>query len=182
MASGAAFNFDSDTDAAIRGLWQLQEDAGVPSRMLSLNYPPHMTIITCEDTDVARLAEPLREFLLRVPPMTVNFHSLGVFNTVDGVIYLSPVVTSAMLDLHASLWRLMEPYVHETNLLYSPGMWVPHVTLNVEVPEEKIGLAMDVLHRANLPRVATIQTLFIADFDGEKPDFKELFKLRFGGG
>ena len=52
MSCGAALYFDEQTDAAVRGLWQIIEDAGLPSNMLQLNYPPHMSILLCDETDV----------------------------------------------------------------------------------------------------------------------------------
>lgn len=181
MASGAVLTFDHETEAAIRGLWQTMEDAGLPSKMMHLNYPPHLTVITGEDTDVDGLEHVLREAAAGLAPVEVSFHSLGVFNSADGVIYLAPVVTAPLLELHAALWEVFVPFVREPSGLYSPGSWVPHVTLNVEVPADQVGDVMEVLLRAGLPRSGVLNTLFVADFDHEKPDFQEMLKLRLGG-
>lgn len=181
MASGAVLTFDHETDTAVRRLWQTMEDAGLPSKMMHFNYPPHLTVITCEDTDVDALDGPLKDIIASIAPVEVSFHSLGVFNSPDGVIYLAPVVTRPLLDLHAALWNIIIPYVREPNWLYSPGFWVPHVTLNVEVPPHQIGAAMDVLMRVGLPRSGVLDTIFIADFDDEKPDFQEMLKFRLVG-
>src|SRR5574338_1259790 len=118
MTCGAAHYFDKETDAAIRRLWQVIEDAGLPSKMLSLSYPPHMTILVCENSDLEGMREALGEFISHQPPIEVNFHSLGVFNTSDGVIYLSPVPDQHLIAFHTALWSIMEPYSDQINPLY----------------------------------------------------------------
>lgn len=180
MTCGAALYFDDETDAAIRRLWQVIEDAGLPSRMLSLSYPPHMTIIVCENTNLDGMRDRLNDFLRSQPPLAVSFHSLGVFNTPEGVIYLSPVPTERLLAFHSALWAIMEPYSQQVNILYRPGNWVPHVTLDVEVPEKLVGKVIDALRRVELPKKGYLSSLFVADFIAEAPAFEELYKGSFG--
>lgn len=180
MGCGAALYFDSGTDAAIRGLWQRIEDAGLPSRMLELNYPPHMSILLCEDTDLNGLSQKLPEFVAMHPPLPVSFHSLGVFAGEDGVIYLAPTVDRTLLDFHAELWKLMEPYTVHSQDYYRPGTWVPHVTLNLNVPLNQLGEVMEVLQRAEYPLHGMVKELFIADFQDYQTGFREQFKARLG--
>ena len=180
MTGGAALYFDKETDAAIRRLWQVIDDAGLPSKMLSLAYPPHMTILVCENSDLEAMREALGEFVAHQPPIELNFHSLGVFNTPDGVIYLAPVTDQHLLAFHSALWTIMEPHSKQVNELYRPGKWVPHITLNVEVPADQIGDVMEALMRVDIPKTGRLTSLFVADFLPEPPAFEELFKQRFG--
>lgn len=180
MTCGAALYFDKETDAAIRRLWQMIEDAGLPSRMLSMAYPPHMTILVCEDSNLEAVRETLSEFIAHQPPIEVEFHSLGVFATPDGVIYLSPVATQHMLAFHEALWAIIEPYSQQPKDLYRPGSWVPHITLDVEVPHDKIGAVIETLLQAELPKKGLLTSLFMAEFLSEPPAFDEVFMQRLG--
>jgi 2'-5' RNA ligase len=182
MPCGAALYFDAETDGAIRGLWQLIEDAGLHSGMLKQNFPPHLTILTCEDSDVDGMRESLQAYIRIHPPVPVHFHSLGVFNTEDGVIYMAPVIDRPLLDFHAELWDLLDPYIEGANPLYRPGAWVPHVTMDIDVPREQVGAVIDRLLRSGLPRQGMLNALFIADFGLDSPRFQELFKERLGAG
>ena len=49
MNYGAAFVFDTQTENAMRRLWQAIADAGLPSFMLTIDYPPHLTIFLAEE-------------------------------------------------------------------------------------------------------------------------------------
>lgn len=179
---GAALYFDPQSDAAIRGVWQQVEDAGLPSKMLSLNYPPHLTMMTCEQANLAELRPRLLDFTARLEPIPLRFHSVATFGGPEGVIYLAPVVNRTLLDLHAALWEIVTPFATGHNGLYAPGTWVPHVTMNVEVPPEQIGAVIDAMLRSDLPREGLLTALFIADFQDGAPGFRELFKERLGNG
>lgn len=184
MSCGAALFFDAQTDAAVRGLWQIIEDARLPSHMLKMNFPPHLSIMVCEDTNVQGLRAALPEFIRTHPPLTVSFHSLGVFGGGEGVIYLAPTVDSALLDFHAELWRILERYTLSPHDYYRPEAWVPHVTLDINVPAAQVGAIVNVLSGAVWPKKGVLQELLIAGIsDGvpEKPaHFDELLKLRLG--
>lgn len=180
MTCGAALYFDAQTDAAVRGLWRLIEEAGLPAQMQALKYPPHMTILTCENMRFEALRDQLEEFITHQPPLTVQFHSLGVFKGDEAVIYLAPVTTRPLLDFHARLWEIIAPYSANPNALYQPGSWVPHVTLDLEVPLERAGAVLDLLLRVPRPRAAVLEALFLADYNPDVPAFQELFQARLG--
>ena len=180
MECGAALYFDKTTDAAIRGLWQVIEDAGLHSGMLRLNYPPHLTILTCEDSDLPALSLALNDFLANHPPIEISFHSLGVFNSLNGIVYLAPVPSLALLRFHAALWKIAEPFLINPSPLYRPGAWVPHVTLNMDIPSAQTGAVINTLLSANLPRRGLLTSLFVAEFGPDALTFEELHKARLG--
>lgn len=180
MPCGSALYFDDETDAAIRGLWQSIEEAGLHSGMYNLNFPPHLSLLVCEDTDMDGVRVSLPPFIALQPPIPIQFHSLGVFYGDSGVIYLAPIADRPLLELHAQLWDLIAPHTQNPSDLYRPGQWVPHVTLDLDVPPEQVGAIVDLLRKAPLPRRGLINAVFIAEFGDQSENFNELFQARLG--
>lgn len=181
MSCGAIFYFDDLTDAAIRGLWQVLDDADVPSEMLTLNYPPHLTLLVCEGFQrIEEYREVIKPFIQRHEPLLLSFHSLGIFATDEGVIYLAPLVNRQLLEFHAELWEITDPFTENENPRYRPEAWVPHITLGYSIPDERIGAAVEALRKVTLPRTGILQGLRIGEFIPGASGFKELFKARLG--
>ena len=190
MPCGAILYFDGETDAAIRRLWQIIEDAGLPSSMPSLNYPPHLTLVACEDMDLDRLRAQLPAFVASHPPMLVQFSGLGIFNGRIPVIYLTVTVTQALLDLHARFETLAQVHLQGEGLYYRTGAWIPHVTLDQEFPLELTGAITNALLRHPLPKAGLLRELVLVDFATGQPGLMqprpnqpgliELFKSRLG--
>lgn len=178
MPCGAALYFDRETEIAIRRVWQVIDDAGYPSKMLGMNYAPHLTMMVCEDSNVDALRQVLPEFLSHFGPIPVSFHSLGVFASQDGVIYLAPTVNQTLLDFHRQLWNQMEPYLYQYNSLYGPSKWVPHVTLNLDIPLELVGPVVELLLRTELPRNGLITEFQYSELTPDQP--VELIKVHLG--
>lgn len=180
MPCGCALYFDNETDAAIRELWRTIDESGLHSGMYKLNFPPHMSVLVCEDTDMDGMRESLPPFIALQPALPIQFHSIGVFYGEGGVIYLAPIATRPLLDLHARLWDLIAPHTQNPSDLYRPGQWVPHVTLDLDVPPEQVGAIVNLLRRTPLPRHGLINAVFIAEFGDQPENFNELFRAQLG--
>ncbi len=180
MACGAILYFDGETDAAIRGLWQIIEDAGLPSNLPTLNYPPHLTLLACEDMDLSGLRAHLPRFIADNPPMPVQFNGLGYFSKKKLVIYMATTPTRALLDFHAHFQEMAGPFLKGQSLYYLPGNWVPHVTLDQDFPSEATGALVQTLLRRPLPEKGLLKELLLVDFHPEQVGLTEMFKARLG--
>jgi 2'-5' RNA ligase len=95
---------------------------------------PHISLAVYDDEDevdeaaAGRLIEHLAG---RHAPIEVTFASLGVFSTDENVLFLAPVVTPALLDLHAAYHAMAEELGATCRAHYLPGRWVPHCTLSM---------------------------------------------------
>src|SRR5512142_2937045 len=176
MPCGAIIYFDVETEAAIRGQWQIIEDAGLPSTLPALNYPPHLTLVACEDMDMDGLRARLPAFLAQNPPLPIQFSGLGVFNTIEPVVYLAVAPSRALLDFHASFLEMARPFLLGDSIYYQPGVWVPHITLAQGLPREAVGAVIDVLLRRPLPQRGLLKELVLADFIPQQPGIHETFK------
>ncbi len=180
MPCGAILYFDDQTDAAIRGLWQIIEDAGLPSTMPGLNYPPHLTLLACEDMDLTGLRARLPQFIAENPPMPVQFSGLGFFCKKKYVIHLAAAPSRALIDFHARFQEMASPFLKGQSPYYLPGSWVPHVTLDQDFPPEMTGALVQALLRRPLPETGLLKELLLVDFHPESMGLTEIFKARLG--
>jgi len=163
MNFGAAFVFDSLTEEAMRGLWQSIADAELPSLMLSLDYPPHLTIFLAEEVDESGLHTALLKLAAITPPLPVQFPSVAHFLSGGAVAYLAPIVNHALLDLHAAVWDAASPFTRGRPQYYAPGVWVPHATLAYNTPPDQVGAVATILAGAQ-PLSGTITGILIGTF------------------
>ena len=113
--------------------------------------------------------------------MPVTFTALGLFPGEGGVIYLAPTVNRELLDFHANIYKLIEPFTTGEDPYYRPDIWVPHVTLDLDVPVDQVGAVVAALNRVDhLPKHGVIKELFLADFPDDQTGIKEQFKARLG--
>jgi 2'-5' RNA ligase len=161
-------------------LWQAVDDAGLPSNSLGLNYPPHLTLLVCSDLDMDQLRRFLPAYVAKHPPLLVNFAGLGVFGGPEPVVYLTLAWNQALLDLHAQFWSMAEPLSIDADNHYRPGVWVPHVTLNYALPQDKVGPVVDALMRAHLPQYGLLREVVLVDFQPHNARLEERFKSRLG--
>lgn len=164
MNLGAAFVFDAPTEAAIRGLWQSIASAGLPSFMLGLDYPPHLTIFLADEVDEPGLRAALLKLAALTPPLAVSFPSVANFLDGAGVAYLAPIVNRALLNLHAAVWEAATPFTHGRPAYYAPGVWVPHATLAFNTPPEQVGAVAAVLAKGQ-PINGAIRGILIGTFN-----------------
>lgn len=180
MIFGAALTFDSGTEREIRRLWQSTVDAGMPSILPQLDYPPHMTLALAETLDAPALHHDLLPWLAEQTPLAVQFATLGVFlGDGEGVITLEPVVNRALLDLHEQLYSFIHRRALNIPPYYAPGAWSPHVTVGFRVPKAQIGRHVEVLRSANPPRAGHITGILFGGFVIEGGS--RLERLKFAG-
>lgn len=179
MAFGTAFIFDPPTSQAIRQMWRDLETAGLPSYMLSVDYPPHITLLMGEGADLAGLHASLERLAQRTRPVPMTFDSLGVFRAQYGVVFLAPCVHQGLLDLHLAFWQAAEPYVTAPGAQYHPGVWIPHITLAYQLKAGELGPVTEFLAGRDFPAAGQVTGV---EFGEYHPDGScDLTTLRFGG-
>jgi 2'-5' RNA ligase superfamily len=137
VAYAVELRFDEDLAERVRALWQALEQIGVGSFGPGGGPVPHMSLAVYDDED--QVDEPAASRLVaelagRGAPLEIAFASLGVFSTEENVLFLAPVVTPALLDLHATYHAMAERLDATCRPHYLPGRWVPHCTLSMLGP------------------------------------------------
>lgn len=134
MAYSVELRFDENLAQRVRALWAALGAIGAGSFGAGAKPVPHISLAVYDDEDevdetaAGRLIERLAG---RHAPIEVTFASLGVFSTEENVLFLAPVVTLALLDLHAAYHAMAEELGAACRVYYLPGRWVPHCTLSM---------------------------------------------------
>jgi 2'-5' RNA ligase len=122
--------FDSATERAIEGLWQLLADTGVSVPGID-GHRPHITLAAYPTIDPAQYQRLLAQFAPSQMAFPIRLHALGVFPEA-GVVFLAPRVTAPLLALHSALLTSCAalgaaPLKYPHNL--GENSWMPHCTL-----------------------------------------------------
>jgi 2'-5' RNA ligase len=121
--------FDKDTDNKIRMIWkELKEESISFYAEEVADRKPHITFASYEKLDVLKFSKKMADFYMEERSLDISFTSLGSFIN-SGALYLAPVVTKEMLELHKRHHELFGQNNHDTHSLYSPSQWIPHCTL-----------------------------------------------------
>jgi 2'-5' RNA ligase len=176
MSFAVQFYFDPQTEAAIllarekllrRGIHPIPDE--MPGR-------PHLTLGIWNGKSPHGLVPRLETLAAGLPASDVLFSSAGVFPTREGVIFLAPVVTQQLLEVHAQVHREVVSPGLEADRSYLPGNWVPHVTLAIFLPDWEMHAAVDIAREAPMPLTGRVTALGIIEF----PPVKEIATFPLG--
>jgi len=135
--------FDPDSEATIRSIWQRITDAGYPSSLDAEGYRPHLTLAVsdAETFDIEGCRARLADFVQRWSPLPVTLNHVGLFQTVENVVFLGVIPSQGLLALHRAAFRLCQQVVTAWRPYYVPDHWTPHVTLSFGLtPEQVLGI------------------------------------------
>ncbi|MCV7079053.1 2'-5' RNA ligase family protein [Mycobacterium szulgai] len=136
--------FDSDTEAAVRRIWEELAAAGIPSQAPASR--PHVTLAVAEriDSDVDELLRPVAATL----SMACAIGAPVLFGRANVVFTRLVVPTRSLLELHAEVHRLCGAHLTPGPMANSlPGQWTAHVTLARRVGGSQLGRALRIAGR-----------------------------------
>lgn len=134
MPYSVELRFDPDLTRRVRALWQSLEEIGAGSFGPGGEPVPHISLAVYDDedrVDEAAASGLVERLVATRGPIEITFAGFGVFPTEENVLFLAPVVTSTLLDLHASYHAMADDLSASCRAYYLPGRWVPHCTLSM---------------------------------------------------
>ena len=144
MSRGVVLRLDAACDAAVRALWTGLSAVGVPSLETHTHrqHAPHVSLTVAENLDREHTTQALA-MVSRRDSLRVTLNAVGVFP--EGVLFLTVVPTTALLDLQAevhaivtSLDTTIAPWPHS-----APGCWTPHLTFGYGLtPQDAPAIAL----------------------------------------
>jgi hypothetical protein len=154
--------FDDVMESQLMSLLGEIRSAGLPSPLLDWKMRPHVSLML--GTDVAAdLEHAVEKFAARTSPIPILLDSICAFPGGKGVVYLGPVVSRALLSLHAEANTAMASAFGELDPLYAPHRWMAHCTVAVGLDEAQVHGVMDICARAPLPYTGQVTGIGIHD-------------------
>jgi 2'-5' RNA ligase len=121
--------FDPAGEARVRRLWSALAEAGVCSLMPDLGARPHLSVAVYASIDAPALEGAIDDFAQVHEGFDLALATTGSFPGTENVVYVAPVVTPALLSIHAAYHAQVAALGLECGAYYRPGHWVPHCTV-----------------------------------------------------
>ncbi|MGL4608372.1 MAG: 2'-5' RNA ligase family protein [Trueperaceae bacterium] len=161
MAYVLELQFSPEDEVFILHLMQQLKELNLPSNLLEKNVPPHLTLFTDEFLTAIKMNK-LAELLEHTKAFALMLASLGTFSNEHGVLFLAPVVQQNVLEFHKRVHACCEPS-SDLGQLYTPGRWVPHITLATKYSREQLAKAVVGLE-VSLPKAIHVSKLVLVDY------------------
>jgi hypothetical protein len=141
MPYAIIFYFDPTTEEHLtrvqESLLPLAEDAYYKDAR------PHVSLTGFDGDLPPDIVPTLQVFSESIAPIELILGSVGVFPGEKGVVFLAPVVTPPLLEIHAKLHDLLRTMNVQTDPYFQPGFWVPHSTMAMNIPAAAIPKAVE---------------------------------------
>jgi 2'-5' RNA ligase len=115
---------------------------------------PHVTLVVLlESPPLAGVDEIIERVAIETRPFPARARGFGVFADEDGqlVLYAPVVRSTALNDLHRSLFEAFTSAGVRVDGYYHPGAWLPHITLcNGRLTPELLGTVVTSLAGAHM--------------------------------
>jgi 2'-5' RNA ligase len=155
---------DGETAETVRRIWRDLAESAVAPVMHESGARPHVTLGVCDGLDVEACSGFLSGFASANPVPSVRFSSIGIFATDPAVVFLAPVVTQDLLDLHDRFHQRFSDLAGSPWAYYLPKQWVPHCTLAIDVPQALVPRAVEVCNTVGLPIDGRCEGIGIVEF------------------
>ena len=178
MSFAVQLFFDPASDTAIRSQWEAMARAGVPFPQRDSGNRPHFSLAIYGELDIPVCTSLLNSFVQTLSPFTLSIASLGIFHAEQTVVFLAPIVSPSLLDLHRQVHQLL----HNAGVFpapnYLPGHWTPHCTLATRVPPHFLSQAVTIGLGMSFPFLISIEEIGVIEY----PPVNHLFSFRLSGG
>jgi 2'-5' RNA ligase len=152
--------FDETLAERVRRLWRALEEVGAGSFGAGGEPVPHISLAVYDDeaeVDEAAASDLVAGLAARCGPRGIVFAGFGMFPTEENVLFLAPVVTPALLELHAAYHAMAEGLEATCRVHYLPRRWVPHCTLSMLGPTTGVLAGLDHLASRWMPLSGTVR-------------------------
>lgn len=154
--------------ARVKQIWQeLETRFGLKG--IQVTPTPHFSWQIYADYPTPLLEQTAQKVAARTKPFQITTTGLGLFTGSHPVIYIPVVKTAALSAVHQQIWHDLGYEQKGTSPLYSPGCWMPHISLAYEdVTSVNIGPVMQWLAFQDFTWEMTIDNLsYICQRDGD---------------
>ena len=156
--------FDANTEKSIFAFRDAFYKEGIKPVLGSLDDRPHVSLAVFSDIDQACLEDLTRKFAGKLARLPVELSAIGTFPTPDNVLFLIPVPTMKLLEIHQEFHEQLKCAHLRSSSYYHPGKWVPHCTIEFELPNRQFTKALKTAHQLFKPIKGEFRSLGIVSF------------------
>ena len=143
--------FDRLTELTIRGFREKVYAAGVEPVSGKMGDRPHVSLAVFSEIDLPCVEAMCQDFASTLPQFPVALAAIGTFPISDNVLFLAPVPDRRLLQVHRDFHKRLKCAHQRSSSYYHPGKWVPHCTLELELPDAQFTLAFSAAQKYFTP-------------------------------
>ena len=177
MGYAVILNLSRDSAAQVVKVWEGLAREAISSVMLDVGAQPHISLAVLKDLNPEVLRADLTRFAEVTQSLSVNLASAGTFPTEEGVVFLAPVVTQELLEVHRRFHSFLSGRGVDCAEYYWPGNWVPHCTVATGVAPDKMGAALEVCVQSEAFGAVELDEVSLVEF----PPAREIYAFQLGG-
>lgn len=125
---------------------------------------PHVSLAVFGEIDIDQIMKITSTFCQQCQQFPVQLAAFGAFPTDSNVIYLLPVPSQPLLDLHKKYHDHLQREKYHSTQYYLPGEWVPHCTLEFELSDDQFNLAFQLCKKHFSPIYGTFSSIGVIAF------------------
>ena len=142
MGFAVQLYFDQPLEEAFVHVRTGLANAGVTPTLKRLGDRPHVSLSVQTSLDTRKFLPRLEKFAASAAPFDVGFGAFGSFHGGEGVVFVAPTPSDALLRMQRKMHdQLMSSYA-EVHEYYFPDNWMPHSTVGFELPKQEVALAL----------------------------------------
>jgi 2'-5' RNA ligase len=167
---------DPGIDTAVRSVWEELANTGL-SHMRDSGNRPHFSLALYGELAVSVCASLLTSFAQTHAPFALTIESVGIFPGEQFVVFLAPIVTPDLLNLHREVHQLLQGAGAFPRPYYLPGHWTPHCALATRVPPDLVSQVISIGLGMSFPLSICIEAIGVIEY----PPVKHLFAFHLTG-
>ena len=164
MGFAVELYFDSETEKSVRNLRHSLLEEGVSSMLDALDERPHISLAVFSNVDVCGLIAHTKTYAEKIEPFNFQLSAIGTFPTDENVLFLSPAPTKQLLTCHQNFHNQLAIYGLVSSPYYTPANWIPHCTVEMNIPDEQMSKAINICKKAFKPMRGQFQEIGIIEF------------------
>jgi len=154
--------FDKDSQNTINHIRQQLSENGVHDEAVKLN---HISIGDYQTDNIEGLKRKVVEFSRTIKPFDLSLVSVGTFMTEENVIFLEPVMTEELMDIHRRFINFMKDFDGKLNQYYDIDKWMPHSTIAIRLSDKELFKGIELLKEIiKLPIKVKIEKIDIINY------------------
>ena len=164
MGYAVELYLDGPTTKDVRVIWERIESAGLSGFMPTSSARPHVSLAVYSHIVPSEMEPILSRFSREVGEMKIEFEGVSTFPKGEGNVFLAPKPSSSLRNLHARFHTLARQFTGELSDYYAPGAWVPHCTLDMDLPAENVLKIIELCNDLDLPTEARLVEIGLVAF------------------